>query len=205
MRASHRRRATPERLIVIDHIVFGVRARRRGNPSRAYWGRRVIACHGEFLGLAGLDPGVRRTHEIGQDDPVGNRPTCGRPPAAAHLRRVALVRTRFAAKTADWGKKASALPVISAMALVRASRLGRLVDPLVSTRMPATLGNSGENFWASGPVREISRLGHALIDTELSSHGLKQFASHIHHCEAGLIPFRFRPVIDGLEVVAKCR
>jgi hypothetical protein len=71
--------------------------------------------------------------------------------------------------------------------------------------MPATLGNSGENFWASGPVREISRLGHALIDTELSSHGLKQFASHSHHCEAGLIPFRFRPVIDGLEVVGKCR
>jgi hypothetical protein len=51
----------------------------------------------------------------------------------------------------------------------------------------------------------ISRLGHDLIHTELSSHGLKQFASHIYHCEASLIPFRFRPVLDGLEVVAKCR
>ena len=181
------------------HCVWG-RGSPAGKPSRAYWGRRMIACHGEFLGLAGLDPGVRRTHEIGQDDPVGNRPTCGRPPAARGIGSDALC-----SENCDWRKKASALPVISAMALVRASRVGRLVDPLVSTRMPATLGSSGKNFWASGPVREISRLGHPLIDTELPSHGLKQFASHIHHCEAGLIPFRFRPVIDGLEVVAKCR
>jgi len=120
--ASHRRRATPECLIVIDHIVFGVRARRRGKPSRAYWGRRVIACHGEFLGLAGLDPGVRRAHEIGQDDPAGNRPTCGRPPAARGIDSDAL-----SSENCDWGKKASALPMISAMALVRASRVGRLV------------------------------------------------------------------------------
>jgi hypothetical protein len=51
----------------------------------------------------------------------------------------------------------------------------------------------------------ISRLGSALIDTELPSHGLKQFASGIHHYKACLIPFRFRPVIDGLEIVAKCQ
>jgi len=51
----------------------------------------------------------------------------------------------------------------------------------------------------------ISRLGHDLINTELFSHGLKEFASHIYHCEASLIPFPFRPVLDGLEVVAKCR
>jgi hypothetical protein len=30
-------------------------------------------------------------------------------------------------------------------------------------------------------------------------------ALQIYHCEASLIPFRFRPVLDGLEVVAKCR
>lgn len=77
--------------------------------------------------------------------------------------------------------------------------------PLVWTEGSAIEGQPLWHCLRLGRVREISRLGHALIDTELPSHGLKQFASHIHHCEAGLIPFRFRPVIDGLEVVAKCR
>ena len=162
MRPSHRRPATPECLIVIDDIVFGVGARRR-QPSGAYWGRRMLACHGEFLGLAGLDPGVRGTHEIGQDDPVGNRPTCGRPPVARGIGSDALC-----SENCDWRKKASALPVISAMALVSASGVGRRVEPI---GVHENAGHSRQfwqrDFWASGPVREISRLGHALIDTEL--------------------------------------
>ena len=99
MRPSHRRPATPECLIVIDDIVFGVGARRRKPAARI----GVVGCllatanFWDWRGLIRASEGHTRLARTTQSG-TG-------PPAAAHLRRVALVRTRFAAKTATGARK----------------------------------------------------------------------------------------------------